>query len=360
MSSKKSIPEMDSVREITEALNLEYSAEVAIHGVDANFSDLAAIRIPTTSFMLNLLLGGGVPSGRIMEIFGDPSKGKSTIVQHMMVGFQQYPGISILLDAESGWDRNRALRMGHISARHIHLQADTVELGFSVIHSTIRRMRMPGSKFPASMPIGIFWDTISASQTEGEKEADIYKDGMMDKARKIRRGLRTLSLLLPATNCSLVFVNQTIADPNGGSKFSKVQSKTTPGGGAVKFWSSKRLSVWSGGKLDIPFPNCGIVSNVKNIKDKLNKPYLEVSLPVIYETGVHPVYEVVNFLADNSTVLNVRKGYVYLTDYPETGNEFKLGRLKSLGETIQELPEVFDYLKFRAEEVWHDNFMPIS
>jgi len=341
----------ESLRKLSGDLNTEFDAEVASAGSDDTLSDASLIRVPTSSHMLNLLLGGGIAVGRIIEIFGDPSHGKSTLVEHMMIGFQRYPGLSVHLDSEAAWDRSRAVAMGHSSARNLSLKADTVELGFSVIDSVIKRIRMPGSKFPPDMPVGFFWDTIAASQTEGEKTGDIYKDGMADKARKIRMALRRLSLVLPTTKCSLVFVNQTIQEFGA-----KKPRKTTPGGSAIKFWSSQRLSVWSGQLMHYPSSNTGIIANVRTVKDKLNPPHQEISLPIRYKTGVDSFYEVLNFLIDNSDFVNISGGRVSVTDYPEEGDVFKLGYQKEAYKKLESDPFLLDYLRVCADAVWAEKF----
>jgi recombination protein RecA len=339
----------DALSKLADELNKEFKAEVALPGEKMVHSDKATKRIPTSSLMLNCLLGGGTPLGRVVELSGDPSEGKSTLSEHMMVGFQKFPGISILLDAESGWNRDRALRIGHNSSRHLHLLADTVELGFSVIDSTIKRMRMPGSKFPLDMPLGFFWDTISASQTETEKSGDIYADGMMDKPRKIRRALRTLSLVLPATNCSLIFINQTIQGPN------KHGASSTPGGGAIKFWSSKRLKVWSHEKMHYPEDNTGIITSIKTIKDKLNPPYREIQVPIRFSDGVDNLYEVMNFLVDNSNYVNMSGGRVTILGFPDPDSEAKFWHKKAY-EYYAQHPELLEYLQMCAQEVWDEKF----
>lgn len=340
----------DGLRDVADAVNKSLDANVAVPGAEHCLSDITD-RIPTSSVMLNILLDGGVPVGRMMEIFGDPSHGKSTIIEHMMIGFQRFPGISVLLDSESGWHRARALRMGHDIDRHLHLQADTVELGFKAINEVIDRLRMPG-KFPLSIPVGFFWDTISASQTEGEKEGDQYKDGMGDKARKIRQALRHLSLKLPQTNCALVFVSQTITDIKA-QQGRYVVKKSAAGGDAISFWSSKRIKVWYTAKIDYPVENSGILSTVRVIKDKTCAPNIEVTLPIMYDTGIDSYYEVLNYLLDNSSWVNMRGPRVVVPDFPEPGEELTF-YTKQLYSTCAKHPELLDYMRTCAISTWQE------
>lgn len=332
---------------VTQDLNKEFKNIVAVTGNSLCISDVTTI-VPTRSFGLNKVLGGGAPCGRVVEIFGDPSHGKSTVIEEMMIGFQRYPGISVLIDADTGWSRKRAEAMGHNSNRHIHLQADTVEYGFKIIMSTIDRLRMPG-RLPPEMPIGIFWDTISASQTEGEKEGDKYKEGMMDKPKKVREALRKLAPILPKRNVCLVFACHTHSEiKSGGYGKSK---KSSSGGEAIPFWACKRIKVWIAGRLKHPYKDAGILTAVEAVKDKLNPPWRKVEIPIIHETGINPGYELVYYLVDNSTWVNMRGAYLSVPDFPEPGKELSFFP-KQLHAKLDRFPELFNYLWSCAEQTW--------
>lgn len=333
-------------------LNKEFKARVAVTGDELCVSDVP-FRVPTNSFLLNRILGGGVPIGRVMEIFGDPSHGKSTLVEEMMIGFQQYPGISVLLDADTGWARHRAEAMGHNSQRHLHLQADTVERGFDTIQSTIARLRMPG-RFPPSMPVGIFWDTISASQTEGEKEGDRYKEGMGDKPRKVREKLRVIAPELPRNNVALVFVSHTHVEIGKGQKKGPPKKKASSGGDAIPFWSAKRIKVWVSSAFHNPYRNAGIITSALTVKDKLEAPNLLVELPILHKTGIDAGYELVNYLLDNSTWVNMNGAYVQIPDFPEPGKALNFYP-SQLHKKLEHFPELLDYLKLCAENAWAEN-----
>jgi recombination protein RecA len=338
------------IKELEEAalaINKDLDYEVAIIGRKLNLSDAGEVRIPSTSFVLNLLLGGGVPLGRIMEVYGDESVGKSTLSQHMMVGFQQSGGISVLLDAETGWHRGRAMAMGHDPDRHLHLQADTVELGAKALLKVIDRLTMPG-KFPKGMPIGIFWDTISSSQTEGEKEGDMYKDGIADKARKIRQMLRVVSPKLPPANAALIFISQTITDIKGSQGPRK---KAASGGNALRFWSSIRLKVWRGKTINYPTDHSGMLITASSKKNKMAPPSYEVELPLMYDIGVHPGYELILYLLDNSTYVNMDGGRVHVPDFPEPGEVVSF-YMKQLPKIMDQYPDLIDHLSACAESSW--------
>lgn len=340
------------LRIVARDLNKEFKARVAVTGDELCASDVP-FRVPTRSFLLNKLFGGGAPIGRVIEVSGDPSHGKSTVLEEMMIGFQLYPGISVLLDADTGWHRPRAVAMGHNSHRHLHLQADTVEYGFETIFSTIARLRMPG-RFPPNMPVGIFWDTISASQTEGEKEGDPYKDGTGAKPRKIREQLRRLAPELPRNNVCLVFACHTHMEFSKGGKVGKQpQKKSSTGGEAIPFWSGKRIKVWISSRLDYPYKNAGIITTAETIKDKLEAPHERVELPILHHTGIDPGYELIYYLLDNSSWVNMNGAYVNIPDFPEPGKALNFFP-KQLHLKMQHFPDLLGYLRDCAEHTWKE------
>ena len=304
----------DVISGIAGDLNKQFNLEVAVPGRDSVKADVKGW-VPTSSLMLNMAFGRkdddgvhlGVPIGRIIELFGDFSHGKSTILQHIMNGFQAAGGLSNLLDSEGGWDRSRAVDMGHNSDRNLHIEVDTVERGFDVLYQLNEEYI---GKFQGSIPIMYGWDTIAASGTEGEKKGDQYESGMGWKARVIRRELRRLTSELPKCNATLIAVNQVI------DQF-KRPGKTTPGGSGLKFWSSQRLEVFRVAPLIDPATKkpMGIISKIKMKKNKLSAPNAELDIPIVYKTGIDPIWEVVNYHLDNTSIVNVNGAYINFPDF---------------------------------------------
>ena len=311
----------DVITDVAKSVNSQFSFEVAIPGKGAVGSDVKTW-VPTSSVLLNLLLGDedyGVPSGRVIEVFGDFSHGKSTVMQHVMNAFQNAGGISNLIDSESGWDRPRALKMGHNHSRHLTIEVDTVESGFDVIYGLNAKYK---EKFGDSVPIVYGWDTIAASPTDGEKQGDEYVSGMTFKARKIRSELRRLARELPKANATLVFVNQTIQR----IKALPGQKKTTtPGGGGIKFWSSIRLEIRRVATiksyLDKTKP-VGIISVGKTVKNKLHPPLREADLPIAYAHGIDSIREVMSYLLDNTCVVNSAGAYLSIVGFKDKDIKF--------------------------------------
>jgi len=340
----------DRLREAAKEINKAVKYDVAIAGADNNWSDVADRVIPTTSKMLNLLLGGGCPLGRIAEIYGDPSTGKSTLASHIMIGFQQAGGISVLLDAETSWKRDRALRMGHDPDRHLHLQADTVELGFQTLFETLDRLRAPG-RFPTDMPIVFVWDTISASQTEGEKANNRYQDGIADKPRKVREGCRRITSRIAQSNASLVFISQTITQIKTGGFGGGPKKLSASGGDAIKFFASKRIKTWHIQRFNYPSTNSGILIGASNIKDKMEAPNRRVDMPITYSHGVDYGYEMLLFMIDNTPHASLYGGKVHVVDYPEPGEELVFYQ-KKLNDVLEQYPDLLEHMEACVDEAW--------
>lgn len=288
---------------VAKAVNKRHDLEVAVPGRLGVKADVSRW-IETASPLLNCLLGEanyGCPVGRIIELFGDYSHGKSTIAQIIMNAFQKSGGISVLLDSESGWNRERALSMGHDADRHLAVEVDTCEMGFGVIYSTIQEFKV---KLGGEVPVVFVWDTIAASPTDGEKKGAEYDSGMMWKPRLIRRELKRLASELKSINATLIFVNQTIEGP----KPNRTGIKTTPGGGGIKFWSSQRLQVYKVGMFGEfvdKKKHAGIITEVKMVKNKLAAPFKKVDIPLDFSCGANPLREVTNYHLDNTAIYNI-------------------------------------------------------
>lgn len=349
----------DVLSGIADKINSEFKLEVALTGDSETRSDVR-IWVPTASPMLNLLFGKkgsgeGIPVGRVIEIFGDYSHGKSTILQLIINAFQAAGGITNLIDSESGWDKERAIAMGHNQDRHLTVEVDTVESGFNVIGSLLNKYK---ETFRGTQtPILFGWDTIAASPTEGEKAGDEYSSGMMYKARKIRQELKKLNSELGKVNATVVFVNQTIEGPK--DKYSKPKDpsgvKTTPGGGGIKFWASQRLQVERIKVYHDPANKTkpqGIISNCKMVKNKLSPPFREVDMCLNYTQGTDPLTEIVNFLLDHSKVVNISGAYRKIVGFGDKDISFYE---RDQNKTVADNPGLYEWLVEQAREVWWES-----
>lgn len=335
------------IEKVAKNVNKKHNIEAAIPGKQQVSADVA-VWVEMRSILLNLLLGEedfGCAAGRVFELFGDFSHGKSTIAQIMMNAFQAVGGVSVLLDSESSWDRRRAVRMGHNENRHLAVDIETCDMGFEVISSTIDEFK---ATLGGKVPIIFVWDTIAASPTADEKAGSEYDSGMMFKPRLIRRELRRLVPELKKINASLVFVNQTIEGP----KPNRSGVKTTPGGGGIKFWSSQRIQVTRVAKYPIFGDKkklAGIISKVETVKNKLHPPFREVDVPINFKTGVDLHREITNYLLDHTSCYNISGAYRSIVGYKE--KDIKCYE-KDIPGKFEEYPSLFEWMAEQVKSHW--------
>jgi recombination protein RecA len=360
------------LQDVADEVNKDFKGRFVLTGNETTHSEVRRW-IPTRSELLNLAMGGGVPTGKVLEVYGEPSDGKSTITEEFMCAFQRADGVSILLDAESAWHRERAMAIGHDPDRNIHLDAETVEDGFELIFSTVFKIRDRAERLRTqirtdkklkkedkarlrrqaeeieAMPVIIVWDTISASPTRAELAGDMFADGIASKPRMVRRALTTLSRFLPNYNTTLVFVNQTYEDLKKG-KGQFTSGAKTHGGKSIKFWSAIRLKVWNSGKYVLGEEQVGINSVIKTVKNKLVPPQKQVTVPILFDTGFDPLMESILYLHKHrSDVVYVNGSWYCIEGF---GDPLKF-YLKNVHDIADANPGLSDYLQDTVRETWY-------
>lgn len=313
---KAKAPKGFDVAKFVDQLNKEAKEEIAVVGGGYARGDIQGY-LSTDCLPLDLVLGdgvmGGFPLGRLVELFGSESHGKSTLATHLLKNVQtgngtqvrwskvkgkwrpkvlkdkMKPGLAVLLDAEATFDKKRAEKIGVDLDRLIVLNAESVEEGFDAVD----RILDQAEEDPAfeDVPVLIVWDTIAASATEKELEAGMYGGGMADKPRVLRSILRKLTPRLAKTNVCLVLVNQMI------DRIS-MPGASTPGGRGIKFHASLRIQIkkiraWREKDRDV-----GIDTLAKLIKSKICVPMQEIPLPIRFRTGVDSDQSLFNYLAN--------------------------------------------------------------
>lgn len=180
---------------------------------------------------------GGLPEGRIIEVFGHESSGKTALACAFMAAVQRFGGVASLIETEHAFDPMRAASLGVDTDALVMSQPDTLEETLEVIETTL-------TTTPADVPHVIVWDSVAATPTRKEVESGAVPDGegMAEYARLMSRALRTMSGLLAARRAVLVCVNQTRSKV--GVTFGNPE--TTFGGNALKFYATLRLNVSPG------------------------------------------------------------------------------------------------------------------
>lgn len=281
-------------------------------------------RVSTGSHAVDILLGGddkvgrGVPVGRILDVFGDPSEGKSTLAESIIVQFQKAGGMGVLFLAEPAIDLGRLEKEGCNIDELVIVEPPCLEDGLEQLQFFL----MNKEKDPeiCNLPCVIVYDTLAHAPLKSQITTGVFKgDGLQAKPRYIRKGLETISLMLARSSTTLIAVSQAIAN------FTPYAPPSTSGGSGVSYWSSARLYIkrrsyiQSGGKPD------GIVTNVRIQKSKIDGCLVQRKLPIYirHTTGIDPVWSLF-YALEKSGIFPVKKGWfnIELLDYDSVNDTF--------------------------------------
>lgn len=173
-------------------------------------------KVETPIHALNCLLGGGLPLGAILEVYGPNAAGKSSLMYETLGNFQkQYPeGVAFIIDSETSTDDTRLRQMGVDPARAPRMGASTLEDGFEQIIKILKKM--VNDKRYKGFPVFIIWDTIAAPPTRAQlEEGKMYAGGMAERARILKSSLTNVFTLIEKQNVLLVLLNQVMAEIGG-------------------------------------------------------------------------------------------------------------------------------------------------
>ncbi len=270
--------------------------------------------ISTGSLLLNRALGvGGYPRGRIIEIFGPESSGKTTMALHAIAQVQKSGGIAAFIDAEHALDVGYAKRLGIDLKKIIISQPDSGEQALELVDQLVN----------SSMFDLVVIDSVAALVPLAELEGTMEDQQIGLQARMMAKSMRKLSASISKTNTTVLFINQ-IREKVGvifGSP------EITPGGRALKFFATIRLDIRARERIKKDQVIIGQRVKIKVVKNKVAAPYKEIETEIYYENGIDIRRELLNLALLEGVIL--RKGLWYFY------NEKKLGQTKK---------EVLDFL----------------
>lgn len=286
--------------------------------------------ISTGSIGLNAALGiGGLPKGRVVEIYGPESSGKTTLALHVIAESQKTGGIAAFIDAEHAFDRTYAQKLGVDIENLLISQPDNGEQALEITDNLIRS---------GAIDV-IVIDSVAALTPKSEIEGEMGDSKMGLQARLMSQALRKLTSTISKTGCCCIFINQ-LRDKIG-VMFGNPE--TTTGGNALKFYSSVRLDIRRQAQIKEGETAVGNHVKVKVVKNKVAPPFRFAEFDIIYGEGISRFGEII----DLGVELNIIKKSGSWFSYGET----KLGQGRdSLKKLLADNPELSDEIETQVRE----------
>ncbi|MEE4177875.1 MAG: recombinase RecA [Bacteroides sp.] len=286
--------------------------------------------ISTGSLTLDLALGtGGLPRGRVVEIYGPESSGKTTLAIHAIAEAQKAGGIAAFIDAENAFDSNYAKKLGVDIENLLVSQPDNGEQALEIAENLIRS---------GAIDI-IVIDSVAALTPKSEIEGEMGDSKMGLQARLMSQALRKLTGTINKTGCCCIFINQ--LREKIGIMFGNPE--TTTGGNALKFYASVRLDIRRISQIKEGDTAVGNRTRVKVVKNKLAPPFRQAEFDIIYGQGISKVGEIVDLAVDHNIVKKSGSWFSY--------GETKLGQGRdAVKQLLLDNPELSEEIENKIRE----------
>ena len=295
-----------------------------------NNSGYAVETVPTGSLGLDIALGlGGIPKGRVIEVYGPESSGKTTVTLHMIAEVQKKGGIAAFIDAEHALDPKYAKSIG-VDINELYIsQPDSGNQALEIAEALVR-----------SNGIDILViDSVAALVPRQELEGDMGDSNMGLQARLMSQALRKLTPAVSKSGCTVVFINQ--LREKIGVMFGNPE--TTTGGRALKFYSSVRLDIRRIETLKKGDQPIGNRTRVKVVKNKISPPFKQAEFDIMFGTGISKSGEILDLAAQIDIVNKSGSWYAY--------NDEKIGQGRENAKNyLNNNPEIMNEIEMKVRE----------
>ena len=326
----------------SEVINEKKSGvEAAIREIQAKYGEGAIMKlgdarrvdvdvIPTGSLAVDMALGvGGVPRGRVIEIYGPESSGKTTLALHIVANAQKGGGLCAFVDAEHALDPEYAKKIGVKIDDLLISQPDTGEQALEIVESLVRS---------GSIDV-IVIDSVAALTPQAEIEGDMGQSHMGLQARLMSQALRKLTAIIAKSKTVVIFINQ--IRMKIGVVFGNPE--TTTGGNALKFYASVRIEVRRAAQLKKGEEIIGNRTNVKIVKNKVAPPFRRAEFDIMYNEGISYEGDLINLGLKYELIkksgASLSFGEVRMGQGFENAKEFLRQNPKAAAELVKSIKE---------------------
>lgn len=286
--------------------------------------------IPTGSLGLDVSLGiGGLPKGRVVEIYGPESSGKTTLTLHIIAEAQKKGGIAAFIDAEHAFDKAYAAKLGVDIDNLLISQPDCGEQALDIAEHLIRS---------GAIDICVI-DSVAALVPKSELEGDMGDSKMGLQARLMSQALRKLTGTINKTGCICIFINQ--LREKIGVMFGNPE--TTTGGNALKFYSSIRIDIRRVGQIKEKEEVIGNRTKIKVVKNKVAPPFRTCEFDILYGEGISKIGEIIDMGVELDVLQKSGSWYSY------SGTKLGQGR-EGVKDILRDNPEMCDEIEMKIRQ----------